>query len=312
MADGSEWMQSGQQSAIDLLSKVIAGHAELDGSRRRPVLVGLLGRGIQSSRSPVMHQREGARLGMRFTYALVDFDRLGLPDSMLGEVIAGAEQLGFAGVNVTHPFKQSVIAHLADLSPEAADIGAVNTVVFDNGRRIGHNTDCWGFAESFYEHMGGCPLDSVLQFGAGGGGAAVAHALLELGVGELALFDIDGSRSEQLARRLAVRFGGVITPVTELQPALACVSGIVNTTPIGMDKYPGVPFPTDLLESRHWVADIVYFPQETELLRLARGLGCRTIAGAGMAVYQAVKAFELFTGVAPDRTAMTLHFGAAA
>ncbi|HEX6093240.1 MAG TPA: shikimate dehydrogenase, partial [Dongiaceae bacterium] len=255
-------MQSRPESAIDLLSKVVAGHPVLDGTRRRrPVLVGLLGRGIQSSRSPIMHQREGARLGMRFTYALVDFDRLGLPDTALGEVIAAAEKLGFAGVNVTHPFKQSVIAHLADLSPEAADIGAVNTVVFDHGRRIGHNTDCWGFAESFFERMGGCPLDSVLQFGAGGGGAAVAHALLELGVGELALFDTDGSRSERLARRLAARFGGMVTPVTELQPALARASGIVNTTPVGMDKYPGVPFPADLLESRHWVADIVYFPQ---------------------------------------------------
>ena len=160
-----------------------------------------------------------------------------------------------------------------DLSPEAADIGAVNTVVFDHGRRIGHNTDCWGFAESFYERMAGCPLDSVLQFGAGGGGAAVAHALLELGVGELALFDTDGSRSERLARRLAARFGGMVTPVTELQPALARASGIVNATPVGMDKYPGVPFPADLLESRHWVADIVYFPQETELLAAGPRIG---------------------------------------
>ena len=306
-------MQSRSESAIDLLSKIVAGHPVLDGNRRcRPVVVGLLGRGIQSSRSPIMHQREGARLGMRFTYALVDFDRLGLPDTALGEVIAAAEQLGFAGVNVTHPFKQSVIAQLADLSPEAAAIGAVNTVVFDHGRRIGHNTDCWGFAESFHERMGSCPLDHVLQFGAGGGGAAVAHALLELGVDDLALFDTDGSRSAELAQRLAARFGSTVVPVTELQPALARASGIVNTTPIGMDKYPGVPFPAVLLEPRHWVADIIYFPQETELLRLARGMGCRTIAGAGMAVYQAVKAFELFTGVAPDRTAMTLHFGAAA
>jgi len=306
-------MQSRLESAADLLSKVVARQSDLDASQRyRPVLVGLLGRGIQSSRSPIMHQREGARLGMRFTYALVDFDWLALPDAALGDIITAAERLGFAGINVTHPFKQNVIAHLSDLAPEAAAIGAVNTVVFDHGRRIGHNTDCWGFAESFRERMQGCPLGSVLQFGAGGGGAAVAHALLELGASELALFDTDSGRSAELAQRLAARFGRAVAPVTEPQPALSRASGIVNTTPVGMAKYPGVPFPADLLEPRHWVADIVYFPQETELLRLARGRGCRTIAGDGMAVYQAVKAFELFTGVAPDRTAMVSHFGAAA
>jgi shikimate dehydrogenase len=314
MSDGSElMMQSGLESAIDLLSKLVTRQADRDaGQRHRLVLVGLLGRGIQSSRSPIMHQREGARLGMRFTYALVDFDRLGLPDVALGDIIAAAERLGFAGINVTHPFKQSVIAHLADLSPDAAAIGAVNTVVFDHGRRVGHNTDCWGFAESFRERMQGCPLDSVLQFGAGGGGAAVAYALLEIGVRELALFDTDSSRSAQLGQKLAGRFGRAVTPVSESRRTLTRAAGIVNTTPIGMDKYPGVPFPADLLEPRQWVADIVYFPRETELLRLARSLGCRTIDGAGMAVYQAVKAFELFTGIAPDRAAMTNHFGAAA
>jgi shikimate dehydrogenase len=249
---------------------------------------------------------------MRFTYALVDFDWLGLPDPALGDIIAAAERLGFAGVNVTHPFKQSAIAHLGELSADAAAIGAVNTVVFAQGRRIGHNTDCWGFAESFREQMPGCPLDSVIQFGAGGGGAAVAYALMELGVGELKLCDTDVSRAAQLAERLTVRFGRTVTLVTDPQPALARVSGIVNATPVGMDKYPGVPFPTELLQPRQWVADIVYFPEETELLRLARGLGCRTITGAGMAVYQAVKAFELFTGVVPDRAAMSDHFGAAA
>jgi len=301
-------------SITDLLREIISRHSDSNaGGRDRSILVGLLGRGIQSSRSPIMHQREGARLGMRFTYALVDFDRLRLPDGALGEVVAAAERLGFAGVNVTHPFKQSVIAHLGDLSPEAAAIGAVNTVVFANGRRVGHNTDSWGFAESFRERMSGCSLDRVLQFGAGGGGAAVAHALLELGVGELEIFDTDSGRAAQLSQNLAGRFGKTIAAVREPRAALVRAAGIVNATPIGMDKYPGTPFePGLLLTSRHWVADIVYFPQETELLQFAQELGCRTLAGTGMAVYQAVRAFELFTGVAPDRAAMTHHFEAAA
>ena len=93
---------------------------------------------------------------------------------------------------------------------------------------------------------------------------------------------------------------------------LETCDGIVNTTPMGMQKYPGAPFPLELLRPRHWVAEIVYFPQETELLRAARALGCRALAGTGMAIYQAVRAFELFTGMEPDRREMSRHFEAAA
>ncbi len=276
------------------------------------VLIGLVGRGIASSRSPAMHQREAERLGMRCTYALVDFDRSELDDTALGHVMVAAEANGFAGVNVTHPFKQAVIPYLTDLAPEAAAIGAVNTVVFDAGRRIGHNTDCWGFAESFRRDMAGCSLRQVLQFGAGGGGAAVAHGLLEMGAESLDIHDADRRRAAQLAHALSERFGRAVVAASDLASALNRATGVVNATPVGMHKYPGVPFDTGLLRPGQWVADIVYFPPATELLNRARSLGCRTLAGTGMAVFQAVKAFELFTGVAPDREAMIRHFEAAA
>jgi shikimate dehydrogenase len=279
-------------------------------------LVGLIGRGIGASRSPVMHQREGMRLGMDYVYQLVDFDRLGLEDAALGAVIASAEELGFSGLNVTHPFKQSVLPFLTDLSPEAAAIGAVNTVVLRHGRRDGHNTDSWGFAESFRENMSDCSLRNVLQFGAGGAGAAVAYALLELGAERLAVCDMAAPRAIDLAERLNARFGDRVnarfgdrvTAREDIDVAFADAAGVVNTTPIGMDKYPGLPFAAPLLSPRHWVAEIVYFPAETELLRLARQLGCRTLSGVAMAVNQAVRAFELFTGVVPDRAAMARYF----
>ena len=143
------------------------------------VTIGLLGRGIGSSRSPIMHEREGARLGLDYAYHLIDFDRLGLEDANLGPVIEEAEALGFSGLNITHPFKQSVLPFLTALSPESAAIGAVNTVVLKDGARIGHNTDSWGFAEGFREGLPDCPRRHVLQLGAGGAGAAVAYALLE-------------------------------------------------------------------------------------------------------------------------------------
>ncbi len=290
---------------IDVIGR-LAGRRESGG-----ILVGLVGRGIQQSRSPAMHEREGARLGLRCTYVLLDFDALGLADGDLPAVLDAAAALGFAGVNVTHPFKQAVIAHLTGLAPDAAAIGAVNTVVFAGGQRTGHNTDCWGFAESFRDQMNGCALDRVLQFGAGGAGAAVAYALMSLGVRELAIIDMDAGRANALVGRLAPQ-GGRLVARNDVETALAAADGIVNTTPVGMAKYPGLPFPAALLSSRHWVAEIVYFPLETELLARARALGCRTLAGTGMAVYQAVRAFELFTGMAADRAAMHGHFEAAA
>jgi shikimate dehydrogenase len=276
------------------------------------IAIGLVGRGIQSSRSPVMHEREGARLGLNYSYTLVDFDALGLPDHALGDVLEGARQSGFAGLNITHPFKQAVIRHLDQLAPEAASIGAVNTVVLRDGQRTGHNTDCWGFIESFGEGMAGSKLDKVVQFGAGGAGAAVAYALLELGVADLVLVDTDGRRAEQLRHNLTAAMAGRVRTTSDARREIASADGIVNTTPVGMVKYPGVPFPAELLSAGQWVAEIIYFPEETELLRLARALGCRTLAGTGMAVNQAVRAFELFTGLAADRGAMARHFEAAA
>ena len=284
--------------------------AEIGGPAQ--VQVGLVGRGIGSSRSPAMHEREGARIGIGYIYVLLDFDRLDLDDTQLGDVIGAAHAAGFAGLNVTHPFKQAVIPLLDVLSPEASAIGAVNTVLFEGGRRVGHNTDSWGFAESFRENLGDVATHRVVQFGAGGAGAAVAHALLTQATGELAICDIDVPRAETLKARLVERFGPRIDVVESGSVSLAAIDGVVNTTPVGMAKYPGVPFDRAMLEPRHWVAEIVYFPAETALLRYARELGCRTLAGTGMAVYQAVKAFELFTGIVPDRDSMIAHFKAAA
>jgi shikimate dehydrogenase len=273
-------------------------------------LVGLVGRGIGLSKSPAMHEREGARMGLGYAYVLLDFDQLGLADADLGAVIEAARVAGFAGFNVTHPFKQAVIAHLDDLSPEAAAIGAVNTVLL-GARAVGHNTDSWGFAESFRETLDGVRTERILQLGAGGAGAAVAYALLTHQVGQLSIADLDPAKADGLAQRLNERFGPRVV-ANSADDAIGAADGIVNTTPMGMSKYPGLPFSSGLLTPRHWVADIVYFPADTELLQLARGLGCRTMAGTGMAVYQAVRAFELFTGLAPDRDRMIDHFRAAA
>jgi shikimate dehydrogenase len=272
-------------------------------------LVGLIGSGIQLSRTPAMHEREGDEQGLRYTYKTIDLDQLGLDTKALPELLLAAERMGFAGLNITHPGKQAVIPLLDELSPDAQALGAVNTVVLRGGKRRGENTDCSGFAAAFSRTMQGASLGKVVQLGAGGAGAAVANALLTLGVQRLTIQDVDPGRSAALAERLCRRFGSErAVACTDLPAAVAAAHGLVNCTPIGTRAHPGMPLPAALLRPALWVADIVYFPLETELLRTARALGCRTRDGGGMAVFQAVEAFRLFTGITPDAERMLRHF----
>ncbi len=275
------------------------------------VLAGLIGQGIGASRSPALHEREGAAQGLRLVYRLIDLDVLRLGPEALPELLTAAARLGFAGLNITFPCKQAVIAHLDDLSPDAAALGAVNTVVLRDGRLVGHNTDCSGFAEGFRRGLPGAPRERVVQLGAGGAGAAVAHALLAEGTGRISIADTELARAEALAAHLNARFGpGRAIVAADLATAVAEADGLVNCTPVGMTKLPGMPLLAALLHPRLWVADIVYFPLETELLRTARAMGCQTLDGGGMAVFQAVGAFRLFTGREPDAARMLRHFAA--
>ena len=276
---------------------------------RQAVLCGLIGHGIQASLTPAMHEREGDEQGLRSQYKLIDLHALGLGAEALPELLQAAERMGFTGLNITHPCKQAVIPLLDELSPDAAALGAVNTVLLRDGKRIGHNTDWSGYAEAFRRNMEGVALDRVVQLGAGGAGAAVAHALLTMGVGQLTIQDMDPARAQALAASLSERFGaGRALACADLPAALAAADGLVHCTPTGMAAHPGLPLPAELLRPALWVSEIVYFPLETELLRTARALGCRTLSGGGMAVFQAVQAFRLFTGREPDPERMLRHF----
>jgi shikimate dehydrogenase len=278
-------------------------------NRNNVILAGLIGAGIQASRTPALHEHEGDEQGLRYLYRLIDLDQLQLDSNALPDLLLAAERMNYTGLNITFPCKQAIIPLLDELSPEARGIGAVNTVVLKDGKRVGHNTDCLGFAEGFRRGLPDVARECVVQMGAGGAGAAVAHALLSEGVRQLSIFDVDVERAESLANNLNQHFGaGRATAGHDLSGALSQADGLVNTTPMGMAKLPGMPVPAALLRPELWVAEIVYFPLETELLRNARALGCRTLDGGNMAVFQAVKAFELFSGVAPDAQRMLAHF----
>ena len=274
-------------------------------------LVGLVGTGIGPSLTPALHEREADALGIRYLYRRLDLDELRLPASAVGGLLAAARLARYDGLNVTHPCKQLILAHLDELSPDAEALGAVNTVVLRGGRAIGHNTDWSGFARAFDRGLHDATLDRVVLLGAGGAGAAVAHALLTLGAARLTVLDVDPRRARKLAAALCERFGtgrASGDDLSQLPMHVAAADGLVHATPTGMAAHPGLPIPAQLLRADLWVADIVYRPLETALVRAARAAGCRVLDGGGMAVFQAVDAFRLFTGVEPDADRMIAHF----
>lgn len=275
----------------------------------KPLKAGLIGAGIQASLTPAMHMKEGAAQGIRYDYELIDLNQLGQTPDSLPDLLGDAEARGLSGLNITHPCKQLVIPYLDELSDEARALGAVNTVVLKDGKRFGHNTDWWGFAESFKRGLPGANLQAAVQLGAGGAGVATAYAILSLGLKKLTVVDREPERAKQLADSMSALFpDATISASNDIASAMAATSGLIHATPTGMAKYPGVPLPPDLLKPHHWVAEIVYFPLETELLTKARARGCQVLNGGGMAVFQAVGAFRLFTGREPDVSRMIRHF----
>lgn len=286
---------------------------ELTGRRR--FVAGLIGGGIAASFTPALHEQQADALGLSYSYQLIDLDALGLAAEDAGRLLGEAQRMGFSGVNVTHPCKQVVIPYLDELEPAAAALGAVNAVVFSGGRAIGHNTDQPAFKESL---AAGVPVEDkydVVVVGAGGAGAAVANATLELGTAQLTIIDIERERARSLADALSTRFPQAIIRGLG-QPALADAldgaDGLIHATPTGMASHPGMPLDPQLLQAHTWVADIVYRPLNTALLRAARERGCKTVDGAGMAVIQAALSFELFTGLEPERERMYSAFEALA
>ena len=281
------------------------------------ILVGLIGSNIQKSLSPALHEDACNDAGLRGYYHLMDLDKL--HGRTLEGLLHAARTVGFAGVNVTYPCKEAVLPLLDDVSPEARQIGAVNTVTVDrSGRTCGHNTDRIGFRRAFEETLGGSSVrgKTVLLVGAGGAGRAVAFALMDLGAGAVFVYDTEAERARRLADTLGAEFGKIRSRVAEtIASAMATSAGVVNATPVGMLGMlgvPGIPVPLDVISSDQWVADVIYTPLATGLIEGARAKGCKVMGGAGMCVHQAAESFRLFTGRVPDLPRMQRVFIAAA
>jgi shikimate dehydrogenase len=276
-----------------------------------PYLVGLIGAGVGPSLTPPLHMAAARQLGLTYVYRAIDVAALHPDRAGLHDLVRAAQSLGFDALNITHPFKQAVIEYLDRLDERAARLGAVNTVIFEGGEATGYNTDSSGFATAFREGLPGAAVREVVQLGAGGAGRAVADALLSHGTEHLSIVDTDEARSGKLAHDLGIRFPLArvdSAPADKLSVLLPETDGLVHCTPTGMREHPGLPLNPGLLHSGLWIADIVYRPLDTPLLKAARKVGCRTLDGGQMAVHQAVDTFTLVTGVTPDVERMLATF----
>ena len=270
----------------------------------------LVGHGISGSLTPEMHEAEAKSLGVAYKYHRFDTATEPWSKMELAEIVEDAKDKGFAGLNITHPFKVRVVDLVDQLSEAARVLGAINTIVITNGVMTGHNTDYTGFASALAEHSFTRKNASVLLLGAGGAAPAVALALLDHGVQQLTVFDLDPGKSQDLAERImkvrpnaSVSSGASIT-----QANTSRLDGIVNATPMGMKEHPGEAIDPSLIPATAWVSDIVYFPLETSLLATAKAKGCQVMTGAAMAVHQAAASLTLFTGLPANATRMRQSF----
>lgn len=263
-------------------------------------LVGLFGHPVSHSQSPLMHNAAFAETGLAFAYAAFDVSPEALEDA-----VEGIRALGIKGVNVTIPHKVAIMPMLDEIDPLAKKIGAVNTVVNEDGRLIGYNTDGLGYVRSLVEETGiSLEQQVVTLLGAGGAARAVAFTLAEQGVKEIRIIN----RSREKAAFLAEHVGTIVpTQVVEQESGEAAIADstlLINTTSIGMFPHvQDMPVPSAWLHSGLVVSDLIYNPLETRLLREARELGARVHSGVGMFVNQGALAFELWTGqAAPSET----------
>lgn len=283
---------------------------ELSGTGMPPsLLCGLIGAGIQASLAPALQEEEARNHGIRMHYQLIDLDRPGGGSNALPGLIEAARIMGFAGLNITYPCKQSVLPLLDALSEEARAIGAVNTVVREEGRLVGYNTDGPGWSWGFRRALPGAPLSRVVLLGAGGAGSACADAALRLGANEFVVVDMDEDRAVALAKRMnSIHAGMRCSVIADVGEALQGAAGLIHATPTGMASMPGQAVPDALLRRDLWISEVVYVPLETALLKAARRIGCQVMDGGHMNVGQAVRGFRLFTGLDANEDRMDAHF----
>ena len=255
-----------------------------------PLRLGLIGIGIGQSAAPRLHRLAGGHYRIDIDYPLFDLADGGDFDDCLG---ACADR---RGVNVTHPFKTRAIELVETVAPEIARLGAINTVLFDDGRPVrGANTDHSGFIAAYRAAFAERSPGRVALFGAGGVGRPLAAALIALGAEAIQVYDPDRARAETLAAALGHTSCPIVVAKT---PAAAATdaAGLVNATPLGMHNHPGSPLPAGAFGAPRWAFDAVYTPVDTVFLGHAATAGAVVMSGYRLFLWQGIHAFELFIG----------------
>lgn len=261
------------------------------------VRLGLIGDNIRASRSPALHRHCGALTGLDVSYDLFIPPALG---RSFEQILAAMLDQGFAGTNVTLPYKERA-ARLARVDePNIARIGAVNTVRFGPKGMEGFNTDYSGFALAWRAAWGQASPGRVALIGGGGVGKAVAFALVSLGAEEVIVIDAVRAKAEALARAVTEAGAGRTRGAVGGMETLGRADGVVNGTPLGMHGYPGSPVPEGLFPQGGWAFDAVYTPVETPFRAQALAAGARFLSGWELFFHQGIDAFEIFTGRRPE------------
>ena len=286
-----ETLQEFQYVSADPARSAAPGQLSLAAAlrlRRRPKIVtGLLGHPVEHSISPTIHDAAFEALGLPGIY--LPFD---VGPHELSMVFERAKNLRLRGVNVTIPYKESVLDLLDEVDPVAEAVGAVNTVRFEDGHASGHNTDVIGFEQSLRIQGVTVAGRRALVLGSGGAARAITHALLRAGA-DVSLWNRTRGNAEALARH----FGGQPSVVGFEEVASSRYDLVVNATPLGMAGFPAQsPIPSAVWDHAKVALDLVYNPPDTQFLREARSHGAVGVSGLNMLVLQAARAFELFTG----------------
>ena len=266
-------------------------------------MLGLIGTPVAHSKSPAMYNHCFEKFGLDWAYLAFD-----IPQEKAGEAVAAIRTLNLRGANVTMPCKNAVIPYLDELTPAAKAIQAVNTIVNENGRLVGHNTDGCGYTQNLRRSGIEVAGKKIVLLGGGGAASAIAiQAALE-GAAEIAVFNLKDAfwpRVEQGLAAISQAAPGCVISLHDLEDRKTLKAAIdrcdilSNATRVGMAPYEDQSNITDLSWFRPdlVVTDVVYAPPTTKMLREARAAGCRTCDGLGMLLCQGAEAFRLYSGL---------------
>jgi shikimate dehydrogenase len=261
-------------------------------------IYGIFGYPVSQSLSPAMHNAAFTHLGLDCVYLAFDVD-----PRNVAQAVSSIRALGLCGINVTIPHKQSVMAGLDEIAPEASMVGAVNTIVNENGRLKGYNTDVSGVLRALHSELEFAPRGkNIFIVGAGGASRAVIVAMCTGGARSVSIVNRTYLKARKLSEEFSPQFGSVAFSAAPLDDAdrvaelIAQADIVINCSSAGMGDVEPLCLPLDLLGKDCVVYDLVYKPPVTPLVRDSRALGLKSESGLGMLLYQGVDAFEIWTG----------------